>query len=421
MKIFRATLLKIVILRIDLDAQLPLHRPENWPYSCIPLVEFKEVNMSSKNKLRFLICFLFSTLAHSSVLVASLFFSTQAVEDPQGATLKEAAQSSNKSSSKDQTVELVDLSQSKSAIPDSVQVAELVRTLPVKSAAQKEILLAKEDDATAVEIKKPVISKELEAEAAPVSVPTPKLEKKIAKTKPKKQTKIAKIEKQKIAPKKIAVETPLKAEVVKPEMIPDTVIAQNEELTPVKEHVDAEANEEVAASESRPVVEPKKQVFVSAPSEVASNEASAKEEASSGQSLSEKSNLRTLQGDGDSALQGNGFSGGGAPQGIRDGDSLAELSGNIRPLYPLEDRRAKREGTAVFVARVTSDGKIKDIKLEGSATPAMNAAAQKAFANYHYKAGQEGWIRKKFVFKITGETEEASGLRRTSQNNATSW
>ncbi len=388
--------------------------------------------MSPKNKLRFLVCFLFSTLAHSSVLVASLFFSQQVVEDPQGATLKESAQSlMMQNSPKDQTVELVDIKQSQSAIPDSVQVAELARTLPKKNSAQREILLAKKDDPTAIEIKKQAMA--IVADDTPTPEPTPKpVNKKTVKKIVKATTmvkKVAKVDKpKKTIPKK---EEPAVAAPAEKEKS-DTVVAQNEELTPVKDHVDAEASEEVAAPEMQPAPEPKKQAFVKAlPLEEIQQETQEEPTAATmatGKTFSQQQapkEMGTQEGLGESGeASGQGSSGasaGGGPQGIRDGDSLSELAGNIRPLYPLEDRRAKREGTAVFVARITADGKVKDIKLEGSATPAMNAVAQKAFANYHYKTGQEGWVRKKFVFKITGETEEATGLRRTSQNNATSW
>ena len=372
--------------------------------------------MSSKNKLRFLMCLLFSVLAHSSVLVASLFYTRQIAEDPQGSTLKIAAESALASPTQTlHTVELVDSSRSKSAIPDSVQVAEMARTLPQKTVSQNDILLAKDDDRTAVEIKRPTPSKKTQEVAAPTP---PKKKKEIVK-------KIAKLEKPKTPKKpiKAKVETP-KEEVSKE----DTVVAQNTEFTPVTEHVDAQASEEPQA---KPAPAPEV-ISTEAPEAVAEEAPEQEQLAPVKAALTKPGKAQQIiapvdsgDGEGESAAANSGSKGspkglgpGGSPEGIRDGDSLAELAGNLRPAYPVEDRRARREGTAVFVARVTQDGRVQDIKLESAATPAMTSAALKAFANYHYKAGQEGWVRKKFVFKLTGESEEPARLRRASQNSA---
>ncbi len=388
--------------------------------------------MSQKNKLRFLVCFLFSILAHSSVLVASLFMTSgQISEDQQGATLKAAAQAAGAAPQTVHTVELVDLSQSKMAIPDSVQVAEMARTLPQKTISQNEILMAKDDDPTAVEIKKPTPSKK-KVEVAPVA---PQPEQKVVKAKPapKKETpkKIAKISKPK-APKKVVAKAELTKEKAEPkEREDDTLVAQNEEFKPVKEHVDAQASEE---PQPKPATEPEV-VATEAPAETVVEEAAPTQEEiapakSTSKAVQDLKPSRVVQqqegsgeGDGPAASSASakgsmgspvGETPGGTLSGIRDGDSLAELNGNLRPLYPVEDRRARREGVSVFIARVTPDGRVQDIRLESSGTPSMNSAAMKAFANYHYKAGQEGWVRKKFVFKLTGESEEPARLRRSN-------
>lgn len=400
--------------------------------------------MSQKNKMRFLVCFLFSIIAHSGVLVASLFYTRPIAEDPQGATLKAAAEAQlSGAQAQPQTnktlhsVELVDVKDSKIAIPDSVQTAELAQRLPekVRTVAKNDILMAKENDPTAIEIKKPIPAKKSE-EILPI---LPVQEKKSAKAKtPKVKKEVTKTKLAKLSTPKPVLES------VKDDM----VVEQPAELTPVTERVDAEASEDAPVvvhakpEQEKPVKHELKKAPVvvaaveeqteSADEEVAAVPAPAPKRAQvNPHAVTRPVKTATLDGEGNEGMGsaesteniqasgGKGSSPGGAPGGIRDGDSLAEIPGNLRPLYPLEDRRARREGVAVFIAKVTPDGRVQDIKLEASATPLMNSAAQKAFAGYHYKAGQEGWIRKKFIFKITGEAEEPTRLRRTTQSNST--
>ena len=395
--------------------------------------------MSQKNQFRFLVCFLFSILAHSSVLVASFFFTQAIAEEPQGAIVKAAAGSSAIQAMNSPTlhsVELTDIKTSQHSIPDSVQVAELAQKLPEKSPdkfralAKNDIILAKADDPTAVEIEKPI------PQALPVVAPA----KTIAETKKshvkKKPSHLAKA----ALPKK-EVSKPITSENLKD----DTIVAQAEELTPVKDRVDAQAKDEVAVEATlAPITEthtkeapaPAESTPIQVSKAAEEEENTRVEEAAPtpsklakpiAKSNSTHGDARALKAKGEGDLaesvgagSAQASSPGGAPEGVRDGDSLVELTGNIRPLYPVEDRRAKREGTAVFIARITHDGRVQEIKLESPATAAMNAAALKAFGSYHYKAGQEGWVRKKFVFKITGEAEEPARLRRTSKNDSTS-
>ncbi len=335
--------------------------------------------MSRQNKLRFLLCLLFSAVAHSGVLIASMMMGSQIQEDPQGASEKLATKAPGVAVAKNSIPQLPTVLPSKKA--HSEQTLELV-DLPTE---KPQILLAKDDDPQAVEIEKPKPQRPI------VKAIKPKVE-----PKKKKQTKVAKL----ALPKKSKKSD-------------DSPISKSDEkLVAVKEKVDAEPNETVAEepiSDTPPVASEDPQVETEAAAEAQP------ENQSEAQGTSQED---IGGGTSESAQQAPVASLGGNSKGIRDGDSLAEMSGNRRPNYPIEDRRAKREGIAVFTARITAEGRVQDIKLESSATPAMNAAAQKAFANYRYKPGQEGRIRKKFVFKINGELEEAGGLRRIPDRNS---
>jgi TonB family protein len=336
--------------------------------------------MSRQNKLRFLFFLLFSAVAHSGVLIASLFMHPSIQEEAVGLTEKLSVDS--QVDAKPLGVLIAQNSrQMPTVLPSKKKISEstleLVDAPKAQAMPDKEILLAQQDDPRAIEIEKP----------------KPKI-KKQAVVSPK---------------KKIAKQKKLK------KLNPANENISDEKPVVVKEKVDAEQSDVIVDEREAPVV-------VSAP--IVVNESQTEPEAepalpaaqAPSKALTQDKQASQIQGDGEGD-ESTGELAGGSITGIRDGDSLAEVNGNRRPSYPLEDRRARREGTAVFTAHVTAEGRVQDIKLESSATPAMNAAAQKAFANYKYRTGQEGWVRKKFVFKISGESEESGGLRRSLPKN----
>ncbi len=335
--------------------------------------------MSRQNKLRFLSFLLFSAVAHSGVLIASLLMKSPIQEDAQGSTQKLAV-SAPADSNSPQVLVAQNSAQLPTVLPSkkkptatTLELVDLPASTQSESIPEKKILLAQSDDPRAVEIEKPKVSRQ----ALPAFIP----KKKIAKQK---------------AAKKIKKANPI------PENLQENLTGEKPVV--IKEKVDAE-DSDVIVDEREP------RIAVSAPAPKDIPVESEEEPVLQAQPVAASNSVESqIQGDGEGTEVSAGSS-----KGIRDGDSLAEINGNRRPGYPLEDRRAHREGVAVFIARVTADGRVADIKLESSATPAMNAAAQKAFANYKYRPGQEGWVRKKFVFKINGETEEAGGLRRSSQ------
>jgi TonB family protein len=98
---------------------------------------------------------------------------------------------------------------------------------------------------------------------------------------------------------------------------------------------------------------------------------------------------------------------------IRNADDIKEMSGNIKPVYPVDDRRAGRQGTVIFVARLTPEGQIMNVRIEkSSASASLDNAAYSAFRSYRYQSGQQGLIRKAFTFALKGEAIEAPVARR---------
>lgn len=92
---------------------------------------------------------------------------------------------------------------------------------------------------------------------------------------------------------------------------------------------------------------------------------------------------------------------------IRDASDLKALPGNPNPVYPARDRLSRKEGTAVILGHVSPDGRITEMKLEkSSGSQAMDSASLQAFRSWRFQAGQQGWVRKPFQFRLVGEATE---------------
>ncbi len=94
----------------------------------------------------------------------------------------------------------------------------------------------------------------------------------------------------------------------------------------------------------------------------------------------------------------------GAP--VRDARSLIAMSGNPKPVYPLQDKIAGRQGTAVLVAKVKQDGTVENVTLEKtSGSKMMDDSAAAAFRSWKYQPGQEGYVRLPVQFLLVGDAK----------------
>lgn len=92
---------------------------------------------------------------------------------------------------------------------------------------------------------------------------------------------------------------------------------------------------------------------------------------------------------------------------IRDASELKALPGNPNPVYPARDRFNRKQGTTFVLGRVMPDGRIGQVVLEkSSGSPSMDAESAKAFRNWRFQPGQQGWVRKPFQFRLVGEAKE---------------
>lgn len=92
---------------------------------------------------------------------------------------------------------------------------------------------------------------------------------------------------------------------------------------------------------------------------------------------------------------------------IRDASELKALPGNPNPVYPARDRFNRKQGTTFVLGRVMPDGRIGQVVLEkSSGSPSMDAESAKAFRNWRFQPGQQGWVRKPFQFRLVGDAKE---------------
>jgi TonB family protein len=103
---------------------------------------------------------------------------------------------------------------------------------------------------------------------------------------------------------------------------------------------------------------------------------------------------------------GGGTQGVGLPFGaqVRDARTLQAMPGNPLATYPLPDRIANREGTTVLLGHIRNDGHVENVTLEkSSGSRMMDESAAKAFSQWKYRPGQEGYVRLPMQFKLVGD------------------
>ena len=76
------------------------------------------------------------------------------------------------------------------------------------------------------------------------------------------------------------------------------------------------------------------------------------------------------------------------------------------PHYSQQDRLLRREGLAVVVARVHSDGSVDGVYAErSSGSRDMDTAAVESFKGWKFVPGPEASVRKSFQFSLKGDAQ----------------
>jgi TonB family protein len=91
---------------------------------------------------------------------------------------------------------------------------------------------------------------------------------------------------------------------------------------------------------------------------------------------------------------------------VRDARALIAMPGNPKPIYPLADKIAGRQGTTILLGKVRNDGRVENIALEkSSGSRLMDESAAKAFSRWRYRPGQEGYVRLPVQFELVGDAK----------------
>ena len=177
---------------------------------------------------------------------------------------------------------------------------------------------------------------------------------------------------------------------------------QKEELVPVKETppVGVEAATEEATQEET--------------TEAASEDVNTAEETVA---AAEAAAAAKLAGSGHKAVDDGQLAQGGATQaGAISYLDLKQAQGNRPPVYPLAARRQQRQGQLELLYRVTSEGKVTDIKVaKSSGHKDLDQAAVDAVTKFRFVPGQEGWARHPVAFALKGEATELPSKLRAAQ------
>ncbi|RME16025.1 MAG: energy transducer TonB [Bdellovibrio sp.] len=101
-------------------------------------------------------------------------------------------------------------------------------------------------------------------------------------------------------------------------------------------------------------------------------------------------------------------------RGIRDVTDLKQMAGNRPPQYPPLARLKKQEGDVKLVYFVTSDGKVRSVKVvQSSGYSLLDQEAVRAISRYRFFPGQQGYTFQEVKFRLKGKAKPLpSFLRR---------
>ncbi len=106
----------------------------------------------------------------------------------------------------------------------------------------------------------------------------------------------------------------------------------------------------------------------------------------------------------------------GSAQGqIRSIENLRQIQGNPKPKYSTEERFQKNQGTVVFQAYVTDEGRLKDFKLiRSTGFKNLDGKTLAALKKWKFYPGQKGWVEIPQNWSLKGNSEEMPMLLRRS-------
>lgn len=102
---------------------------------------------------------------------------------------------------------------------------------------------------------------------------------------------------------------------------------------------------------------------------------------------------------------------------VRSLGEIVQKSGNRRPEYDVDDRKAGRAGLVVYLAYISAAGKPTEFQmLASSGHRSLDAKTLKTIKTWEFQPGQEGWVEIPFQWDLKGGAQEApSGFRRAGR------
>jgi len=92
---------------------------------------------------------------------------------------------------------------------------------------------------------------------------------------------------------------------------------------------------------------------------------------------------------------------------IRSLEDIRQMPGNKRPQYDNEDRFQGRQGEIAFLAFVSSEGRITELKLiKATGHRTLDSKTLKAIRDWKFYPGQEGWVEIPFRWDLKGGPQE---------------
>ncbi|MCB0421424.1 MAG: TonB family protein [Bdellovibrionales bacterium] len=104
----------------------------------------------------------------------------------------------------------------------------------------------------------------------------------------------------------------------------------------------------------------------------------------------------------------------GLPSGTRDVRHLRQVSGNVPPQYPYDDRLKNNQGQVLVHYYVTPQGHVSNIRVvKSSGYSTLDREALRALSQYRFYPGQQGSTKHWVNFSLTGKAQSLTGGLKT--------
>lgn len=98
---------------------------------------------------------------------------------------------------------------------------------------------------------------------------------------------------------------------------------------------------------------------------------------------------------------------------VRSLQELKQMPGNKRPAYSNEDRLAGHQGDVAFLAYISKEGRISDLKmLKSTGFRSLDLETLRSIKQWRFYPGQEGWVEIPFKWDLKGGPQELPTLLR---------